>query len=297
VKHEQGIDCGGGYVKILPAGLDQSQFNGDSEYNVMFGPDICGATKRTHFIVTYKGKNHLIRNDIRTESDTYSHVYTLILRPDQTFTVKIDNNEVRTGSLTADFDILPPKEIPDPSVSKPADWVDVKEIADPTAQKPEGWDDIPAKIRDPEATQPEEWDSELDGEWEAPLIDNPDYKGEWVAPMIPNPDYKGPWIHPKIPNPDYTEDANIYAFDSNKYVGIEIWQVKAGSIFDNFLVTDDVALAEEWAARTNAAREAEKEQAKADAPAPPADGKTVDVEPDLESYDEEEELEEGHDEL
>jgi len=31
--------------------------------------------------------------------------------------------------------------------------------------------------------------------------------------------------------------------DSFKYLGIEIWQVKAGSIYDNFLVTDDVDLA------------------------------------------------------
>jgi len=35
----------------------------------------------------------------------------------------------------------------------------------------------------------------------------------------------------------------LYAFDSFKFVGIEIWQVKAGSIYDNFLVTDDADLA------------------------------------------------------
>ena len=27
--------------------------------------------------------------------------------------------------------------------------------------------------------QPEDWSDEDDGEWEAPLIPNPDYKGEW----------------------------------------------------------------------------------------------------------------------
>ena len=31
VKHEQDIDCGGGYIKILPE-LEQKKFNGDSEY-------------------------------------------------------------------------------------------------------------------------------------------------------------------------------------------------------------------------------------------------------------------------
>ncbi|NXG81215.1 CALR protein, partial [Baryphthengus martii] len=37
VKHEQNIDCGGGYVKLFPPSLDQQQMHGDSEYNIMFG--------------------------------------------------------------------------------------------------------------------------------------------------------------------------------------------------------------------------------------------------------------------
>lgn len=37
VKHEQKIDCGGGYVKIFPSDLDQSDMHGDSQYYIMFG--------------------------------------------------------------------------------------------------------------------------------------------------------------------------------------------------------------------------------------------------------------------
>jgi len=47
VKHEQNLDCGGGYLKLLPAGTDMENFNGDSKYNIMFGPDICGSTKKS----------------------------------------------------------------------------------------------------------------------------------------------------------------------------------------------------------------------------------------------------------
>jgi len=55
VKHEQKIDCGGGYVKILPGPVDQAAFNGDTPYNIMFGPDICGySTKKVHVIFNYK---------------------------------------------------------------------------------------------------------------------------------------------------------------------------------------------------------------------------------------------------
>jgi len=198
VKHEQSIDCGGGYLKLHPAGLDQDKYTGDSEYNIMFGPDICGGTKRTHLIFTHKGKNHLIKNDIPTESDTFTHTYTLIVKPDNTFKVLIDGVEKRAGSIEDEFEILEPKQINDPSQSKPADWVDEPQMDDPSDKKPDGWDDIPSTIVDPDAKRPDDWDDELDGEWEAPTISNPDFKGPWRAKRIDNPAYKGPWVHPQI---------------------------------------------------------------------------------------------------
>merc|ERR1712210_345046 len=82
----------------------------------------------------------------------------------------IDNESAKSGSLFDDFDFLEPKEIKDPSKSKPSDWVDAKKIPDPKDVKPEGYDDIPETIADPEAEQPEDWDVEEDGDWEAPQI-------------------------------------------------------------------------------------------------------------------------------
>jgi len=281
LKQDQRIDCGGGYLKLHPAGLDQVNYEGDSVYNVMFGPDICGSTRRTHVILTNKGKNHLITNDVTTETDIYTHVYTLIIKPDNTFQVLIDNKEVRAGTLEDEFTILEPKQIPDPAVSKPDDWVDETHIDDPEDVKPEGYDDIPAEINDPEASKPADWDDELDGEWEAPKVPNPDFKGPWRAKRIPNPAYKGAWVHPLIANPKYVSDDTVYRYASFKYVGIEIWQVKAGSIYGNILVTDDVDLAKKEAdavltrvegEKAAEAKEEEEEKAKAAAAAPPADG-------------------------
>lgn len=37
VKHEQQIDCGGGYIKLFPADLNQADMHGDSKYYIMFG--------------------------------------------------------------------------------------------------------------------------------------------------------------------------------------------------------------------------------------------------------------------
>jgi len=259
VKHEQRIDCGGGYIKLLPSGLDQETFNGDAAYNIMFGPDLCGtSTKKTHVIFTKNGKNHLVNKDIKCETDEWTHLYTLVVKSDNTYHVSIDGKEVQTGSLKEDFGILLPKQIKDPKASKPSDWVDNKMMADPEDKKPEGWDDTPKEVADPDATKPSDWDDELDGEWESPMIDNPEYKGEWRAKMIENPAYKGEWVHPLVDNPDFKDDDTLYAFKDNKFVGFEIWQVKAGTIFDNIIVTDDQAEADKFAALTKATQEGEK---------------------------------------
>lgn len=44
------------------------------------------------------------------------------------------------------------------------------------------------------------------GEWKSPMIDNPSYKGKWRPPMINNPDYRGKWKPRRISNPNFFED-------------------------------------------------------------------------------------------
>jgi len=249
VKHEQDIDCGGGYVKVFGSDLDQTGMHGDTPYHIMFGPDICGSTKRVHVIFAYKGTNHLVKKEIKCQDDVLTHLYTLIVNPDNTYQVKIDGAEVQSGTLEDDWDMLPSKDILDPEQSKPADWVDAEMIPDPEDTKPEDWDK-PAHIPDAGASKPSDWDDDMDGEWEAPMIDNPEYKGEWKPKEIVNPDYKGPWVHPKIPNPDYAHDAFLYRYQDIGAIGLDLWQVKSGTIFDNILITDDPAEAEAFAQET-----------------------------------------------
>ncbi|KAF7731270.1 hypothetical protein EC973_000686 [Apophysomyces ossiformis] len=269
VKNEQNIDCGGSYVKIFSDKFDPKTFNGDSDYNIMFGPDFCGTKAMVHVIFNYNGTNHNLKKTIPAPHDVYTHTYTLIVKPDQTYQVLIDGEEKQAGNLIEDWDFLPPKKILDPEAKKPEDWVDEAEIDDPEDKKPEGYDDIPEFIPDPEAKKPEDWDDDMDGEWEAPSISNPDYKGAWSARKIPNPAYKGPWVHPEIDNPEYKVDNEIYAYDF-KNIGLDLWQVKSGSIFNNFFIADDVAEAEkarkeslELAAKEKEAKEAyDQEQEK-----------------------------------
>ncbi|XP_025421754.1 calreticulin-like [Sipha flava] len=247
VKHEQHIDCGGGYIKLFNCDLEPKQMHGETPYEIMFGPDICGTeTKLVHVIFSYNGKNLVMNKEIRCLDDIYTHMYTLIVKPNNTYEVLIDNEKIQSGELEADWNFLPPKKIKNPEVKKPEDWDDRKTIDDPNDEKPEDWDK-PKLVSDPAAIKPNDWDDEMDGIWEPPMIDNPDYKGEWKPKQIENPNYKGVWIHPEIDNPEYKSDDKLYLRKEICAVGFDLWQVKSGTIFNNILITDDIELAKEKA--------------------------------------------------
>ncbi|XP_059151798.1 calnexin-like isoform X2 [Physella acuta] len=242
VKFQNGIDCGGAYIKLLSKGenLNLKSFTDKTPYTIMFGPDKCGNDHKLHFIFRHKNLKTGVFEEKHAEkptakldnffTDRKTHLYTLTVNPDNTYEVKVDNGVVASGDLLTNFSppVNPPKEIEDPDDQKPADWDDRERIPDPEAKKPEDWDEsepatiidedavIPSGwledeevyIPDPSATKPADWDDEMDGEWEAPRIDNPKCKdaagcGKWEKPSIPNPKYKGTWKAPMIENPNY----------------------------------------------------------------------------------------------
>lgn len=295
VKLDSKLDCGGAYIKLLPD-IDQASFGGDSPYLVMFGPDVCGySNRRTHVIFNYppKNENLLIKEDVKVETEQhFTHLYTLVVRPDNTFEVFIDLESVRKGDLESAFDFSAPKEIKDPTKSKPADWVDEKFIPDPDDKKPEGYDDIPAEYPDPDAVKPADWDDVEDGEWEPPIINNPEYKGPWKPKQIPNPSYKGEWEHPMIPNPDYKEDKELYVRAVKaQHVGFELWQVNSGTIFDDIIIADSFEEAKEYASKTFEKKKGPEKEAIE------AGQKAESMKDELPSAEEKEDEDEEHDEL
>lgn len=258
VKQEVNQECGGSYVKLLPEGYDAKTFNGESEYAIMFGPDICGADNRIHVIFNHKGKNYLTKKEFPVPRDSKTHLYRLTVHPDQKYSLLIDGDTVVDKvSLEEHWDVYVPRTIADPNDKKPADWVDIKHIEDPTHVKPEGHDDIPRYIADSEAKQPEDWDVEADGEWEAPEIANPDFE-EWEAKFIDNPEYKGEWKAAEIPNPEFKEDPELAHYKIGG-IGLDLWQVKSGSIFDDIIVTSDAEVADKYLSNWKSNNEKEKE--------------------------------------
>ncbi|GAB1601729.1 calnexin-like isoform X1 [Argonauta hians] len=294
VKFQNGIECGGAYVKLLSKeNLDLVHFHDKTPYTIMFGPDKCG--------LDYKEK-HAKKPTGSIESyftDKKTHLYQLIVNADNTFKISVDGTVVNEGNLLEDMTpaVNPPKEIEDSKDQKPADWDDREKIADPDAVKPEDWDEDqpekivdedavkpagwldeePEDISDPDAEKPADWDEDMDGEWEAPLIsnpkcadapgcgewkpgmiDNPKYKGKWRPPMIDNPSYQGIWKPRMIPNPDYFEDFNPYQMSSIGAVGLELWSMTDSIMFDNILITDNLATTTKWTEDTFTLKQAQE---------------------------------------
>merc|ERR1712127_340115 len=167
------------------------------------------------------------------------------------------------GSLKEDWELLAPKEISDPDDKKPSDWVDDSMMDDPEDKKPDDWSDE-KRIVDEEANKPDDWDDEEDGEWEAPMKDNPAYKGDWSVKRISNPAYKGVWEAKKIANPEFVDDDAVYKYDDFGFIGFDLWQVKGGTIFDNVIITDDVAEADAFVQKWKTLSEVETAKKKED---------------------------------
>lgn len=240
---QEGQECGGGYIKLISFregdAIKLNTFHDKTPYTIMFGPDNCGNDFKVHFIIRYVNpkdgsieEKHAKVGAAKEEQfkDKKPHLYTLIVRPDNSFEIQVDHVVLKAGNLLEDMQppINPEKEIADPEDSKPADWDENETIPDPDDKKPEDWDDDappkivdeaavkpsgwleeePEMIPDAEATKPDDWEDDIDGDWEAPQIPNPKCAdaigcGEWTQPKIDNPNYRGKWFPRQIPNPNY----------------------------------------------------------------------------------------------
>ncbi|KAK6199422.1 Calnexin [Scheffersomyces amazonensis] len=240
IKLQSGLECGGAYIKLLDAADDYRGFNDETPYQIMFGPDKCGSENKVHFILSRPNpitgtieKKHLRAPPMARINDL-SNLYTLILKKNSDFEIRINGQVAKAGNLHSNIHLLDPplyqnpQYIEDPNDVRPEDWDDQLMIADPNAElpedydikhvlkfipdpsipKPDDWDENePLTIPDPDATKPESWNEEEDGEWGPPEIPNPVCEqhgcGTWSPTLKPNPDYVGPYVPPYIPNPNY----------------------------------------------------------------------------------------------
>lgn len=237
------VDCSGFYIKLFNSDEDFQYMSNESIYSIMFGPDICGAVqKKTHIILSKDETYYPYLKGVSCYKDHLTHAYTLIIRANNTIEYKVDGKLIDSEKLENRFNVPLTKEIPDPNDKKPDDWDDDEYIVDVTDKKPDDWVDEQF-IPDPDSFRPPSWDDSIP--WAPPMIKNPNYIGEWVPRKIKNPNYKGIWQPKMIKLDEPVEDPTFGHFNSLSFLGIEFYQSSPGSIFNNFLVTDNETYAQE----------------------------------------------------
>lgn len=123
---EQGLECGGGYVKLFSTEMRKRTQRGrrltnDTPYLLMFGPDVCGHEAKIHlmwnlpsFSTTREMAPSLSLD--RDVLDTTTHLYTLRIDPNvRKFHIFVDQQLVREGTFANDLnftDILTSTEEP-----------------------------------------------------------------------------------------------------------------------------------------------------------------------------------------
>uniref|UniRef100_A0A2K6APM3 Calreticulin 3 n=1 Tax=Macaca nemestrina TaxID=9545 RepID=A0A2K6APM3_MACNE len=179
VKHEQKMDCGGGYIKVFPADVDQKNLNGKSQYYIMF----------VHVILHFKNQYHENKKLIRyLFLFVYGMYYLLFLRRSLAYSPRLGAVLAVLGSRLTASHLRVHANSPAPPPPK-FDWE--KHFLDASASKQS------------------DWNGELDG--------------DWPASMLQKPPYQVPYFH---------------------------LQVRSGTIFDNFLITDDEEYADNFGKAT-----------------------------------------------
>ncbi|OHT10877.1 Calnexin like protein [Tritrichomonas foetus] len=234
--------CSGAYIKLFDdEKFDPKKLSNETKQFLMFGPDFCGDKQNVEFRFFHKNpktsqkvEKRLIDSPVPQKNDL-NHLYTLIVRPDGTFSILIDNKNVKTAKFLGEKEetfsppIIPPKIIIDTSVTKPDEWDDREYIADDSIKQPD-FENEPELIPDKQnlnppkgylvdqpryivdstfvGKEPLNWDTELLGVWEPPIIENPRCInsvgcGKYYPPLIANPRYISNWEQPMKKNPNY----------------------------------------------------------------------------------------------
>ncbi|XP_023390325.1 calreticulin-3 isoform X2 [Pteropus vampyrus] len=215
--------------------LSSGKFYGHKEKDK--GPDICGFDiKKVHVILHFKNQYHSNKKPIRCKVDGFTHLYTLILRPDLTYEVKIDGQAIESGSIEYDWNLTSLKKM-EKSLAESKDWEQDEE------DKPQDWE---KHFLDASANKPSDWNSELDGDWQAPMLQKPPYQDG----LKPEGIDKDVWLHQKMKNTNYLTEYDLSEFENIGAIGLELWQVRSGTIFDNFLITDSEEYAENFGKAT-----------------------------------------------
>ena len=282
--------CFSSIMRIYTSEFDVYHQTNYTNQFLEFGPDYCKGlhNARLNFFTkdeSAKTITHKLKANITVPGDEIPHLYTLIIRPNNTFEYMIDTMSFYNGTFTGSFtpNFVEPEFIDDPNDHKPSDWEDNEFIPDLTATKPNDWNESepemipnprvrrpplgwrlhePEMIPDPKAQKPEEWNDRIHGQWKPkmipnpkckigcgpwkpPLIKNKKYKGKWSPPLIRNPKFKGIWKPKQIPNPNYKPVGN-FEMPPIYGIGFSVWSYYHDVAITNIMIANNESLIKRW---------------------------------------------------
>ena len=249
---QHSFTCSGAYLKLFSGkAFDPEKLDNNTQWTIMFGPDRCGETHSIRLIFNIfnpkkqKMEERQLIHPPSFPSDRNNHLFTLILRPDSTFEIRLDNTKARSGTLYDDFDppIVPKKQIPISSGKKTHNLDDIEYIEEleeiPSTQEINN-DEEPELIPDPNAQKPNYWDDHILGKWEPPLIRNPNSKSQLKVvnrKLVKNPNYNGGLKTEMKENPDYYPVSDPTRIPSFTGIGFELWCTNKLLSFTNILIS------------------------------------------------------------
>lgn len=99
--------CAGGYMKLLPADINLTDFHRDSNFYIMFGPDICLEEDQKLMVqLILNRKTDRFKKHILPEFDRMTHYYTLLINQNNTYSVYIDGNLRANGAIEKDYEVV-----------------------------------------------------------------------------------------------------------------------------------------------------------------------------------------------
>ncbi|KAJ3436639.1 calreticulin-3 [Anaeramoeba flamelloides] len=218
-RNVQKLKCGGTYFKLFDTNFSPENFSAEDQYLIMFGPDECGVNGTPlHIILNYRGNYYKWRKNANFKIGERTKIYTLVFNPNNTYQVYIDMEMIDSGEIFHDFGVYTTK-----TISK-----------------------IFSNERDSEIYFTEntehENNSESESESETETESETESEGnskEEIEILFEEAE--------QIDNPKYVSPNELHVFENLDYLGIDIFQVESGTIFDSFLICDNFTYAMEFA--------------------------------------------------
>lgn len=98
-------------IKLFGEGLNQKRLNQSTDYEICFGPNYGSTNDKRHFDYFMRFGNQTYQSSriLHCIMDKYTHMFTLIIRPNNTAQLLVDGKPIHEGLLREDFDVLGPR--------------------------------------------------------------------------------------------------------------------------------------------------------------------------------------------